>query len=289
MKTKYTKYLLILIAVIFWGTSFIATKIALRELTPEMILTLRLIIAVIFLFVIGTTLKNSFSIKKKNLIGIFVLALVAAFHIWIQITGLSFTTASNTGWIIGTAPVFMAILGLIFFKEKISSVKLLGIVIAIFGLVVLVSKGDFLSISFIQNKGDFLVLGSAFTWGVYSTVNKKISISYPPLMTIFYLFFLMLLLILPFSLSGKEIDSVLHLSFDGWLAIFFLGLFCSGVSYVIWAQALRDMESARVGAFLYLEPFVTVLGAWFMLGELITPVMMLGGIIIIIGVILVNK
>jgi len=289
LKTKYTKYLLILIAVIFWGTSFIATKIALRELTPEMILTLRLIIAVIFLFVIGTTLKNSFSIKKKNLIGIFVLALVAAFHIWIQITGLSFTTASNTGWIIGTAPVFMAILGLIFFKEKISSVKLLGIVIAIFGLVVLVSKGDFLSISFIQNKGDFLVLGSAFTWGVYSTVNKKISISYPPLMTIFYLFFLMLLLILPFSLSGKEIDSVLHLSFDGWLAIFFLGLFCSGVSYVIWAQALRDMESARVGAFLYLEPFVTVLGAWFMLGELITPVMMLGGIIIIIGVILVNK
>jgi len=250
---------------------------------------LRLIIAVIFLFVIGTTLKNSFSIKKKNLIGIFVLALVAAFHIWIQITGLSFTTASNTGWIIGTAPVFMAILGLIFFKEKISSVKLLGIVIAIFGLVVLVSKGDFLSISFIQNKGDFLVLGSAFTWGVYSTVNKKISISYPPLMTIFYLFFLMLLLILPFSLSGKEIDSVLHLSFNGWLAIFFLGLFCSGVSYVIWAQALRDMESARVGAFLYLEPFVTVLGAWFMLGELITPVMMLGGIIIIIGVILVNK
>lgn len=289
MKTKYTKYLLILIAVIFWGTSFIATKIVLRELTPEMILTLRLIIAVIFLFVIGTTLKNSFSIKKKNLIGIFVLALVAAFHIWIQITGLSFTTASNTGWIIGTAPVFMAILGLIFFKEKISSVKLLGIVIAIFGLVVLVSKGDFLSISFIQNEGDFLVLGSAFTWGVYSTVNKKISISYPPLMTIFYLFFLMLLLILPFSLSGKEIDSVLHLSFDGWLAIFFLGLFCSGVSYVIWAQALRDMESARVGAFLYLEPFVTVLGAWFMLGELITPVMMLGGIIIIIGVILVNK
>ena len=289
MKTNYLKYSAILLAVIFWGSSFIATKIALRELTPEMILTLRLIIAVIFLFVIGTTLKNSFSIKKKNLIGIFVLALVAVFHIWIQVTGLSFTTASNTGWIIGTAPVFMAILGLIFFKEKISAVKLLGIIIAIFGLVLLVSKGDLLSISFIQNKGDFLVLGSAFTWGVYSTVNKKISISYPPLMTIFYLFFLMLLLILPFSLSGKEIDSVFHLSFNGWLAIFFLGLFCSGVSYVIWAQALRDMESAKVGAFLYLEPFVTVLSAWMLLDEVILPVMMIGGIIIIIGVILVNK
>jgi len=254
-----------------------------------MIITLRLIIAIIFLFITGIFLKNKFSIDRKSLCGIFILALVSVFHIWIQITGLNYTTAANTGWIIGTAPVFIAILGMIFFREKINFIKALGIFIAIAGLMLLVGNGDFLSISLIENKGDFLVLASSFTWGVYSIINKKISISYPPLMTIFYLFILMMLIISPFSLTGEAIKSVVHLSADGWMAIIFLGLFCSGVSYVIWAQALRDMESAKVGAFLYLEPFVTVLGAWFMLGELITPVMMLGGIIIIVGVILVNK
>ena len=271
MKTNYNKYLLILIAVIFWGNSFIALKIALSELSPEMIITLRLII------------------DLKNLGGILILALVSALHIWIQITGLNYTTAANTGWIIGTAPIFIAVLGMIFFREKINSIKVVGIFIAMTGLLLLVGKGDLLSISLIENKGDFLVLASAFVWGVYSIINKKISISYPPLMTIFYLFILMLLIVFPFSFTGEAVKSVIQLSVDGWLAIIFLGLFCSGVSYVIWAVALRDMESTKVGAFLYLEPFVTVVGAWLMLDELITPIMMLGGIIIIIGVILVNK
>ncbi len=289
MKTNYFKYFLLLIAVIFWGNSFIALKIALRELTPESIITLRLIIAVIFLFITGLFLKNSFSINIRNLTSIFILAAVSVFHIWIQITGLNYTTAANSGWIIGTAPVFIAILGMIFFREKINFIKFSGIIIAIAGLLILVSKGDILSISFIENKGDFLVLASAFVWGVYSIINKRISISYPPLMTIFYLFILMLLIIFPFSFSDSAIKSVVHLSGEGWFSIIFLGLFCSGVSYVIWAQALRDMESAKVGAFLYLEPFVTVLAAWLFLDELITSVMMLGGIIIIIGVILVNK
>lgn len=274
---------------LFWGNSFIALKIALRELTPETIITLRLIIAVVFLFFTGLFLKNSFSLNLKNLLSIFILAAVSVFHIWIQITGLNYTTAANSGWIIGTAPVFIAILGMIFFSERINFIKAFGIFIAIFGLLLLVSKGDILSISFIENKGDFLVLASAFVWGVYSIINKKISITYPPLMTIFYLFILMMLIILPFSLSDTSINSVVHLSVDGWMSIVFLGLFCSGISYVIWAQALRDMESAKVGAFLYLEPFVTVLAAWLLLDELITPVMMIGGIIIIIGVIFVNK
>jgi drug/metabolite transporter (DMT)-like permease len=69
----------------------------------------------------------------------------------------------------------------------------------------------------------------------------------------------------------------------------FLGLLCSGVSYVIWAYALREMESAKVGAYLYFEPFVTVIAAWIFLRENITLLMILSGLIITAGVFLVNK
>ncbi|HEX9251867.1 MAG TPA: DMT family transporter, partial [Ignavibacteriaceae bacterium] len=72
-------------------------------------------------------------------------------------------------------------------------------------------------------------------------------------------------------------------------SILFLGLLCSGVSYVIWAYALREMESAKVGAFLYFEPFVTVVTAWILLKEDITLLMVLSGMIITFGVFLVNK
>jgi drug/metabolite transporter (DMT)-like permease len=144
-------------------------------------------------------------------------------------------------------------------------------------------------VDFTGNKGDLLVLGSSFTWGVYSMVNKKISLSYSPLMTILYLFLMMAVIIIPFNLNAQTVSSVLNLSSTGWISILFLGLFCSGIAYVIWARALRDMESAKVGAFLYFEPFVTVLTAWLFLREEITLIMILSGLLITFGVFIVNK
>jgi len=288
-KPKSVRYLLILLAVIFWGTSFVATKTLLLEIKPVTIIILRLIIASVLLTVIAISTKRNFSLNIKSHGWIFILALIAVFHLWIQVTGLQYTTASNTGWIIGTAPIFMAIMGLIFYKEKITLIALSGILLAVTGLIILFGKGDITNIGFMENRGDLLVLGSAFTWGVYSTVNKKISLTYSPLMTILYLFLMMAIIIIPFNLNSETIASVVHLSLIGWLMVLFLGLFCSGVAYVIWAQALRDMESAKVGAFLYLEPLVTVAAAVFFLKEEITILMIFSGLLITIGVFLVNK
>jgi drug/metabolite transporter (DMT)-like permease len=84
-------------------------------------------------------------------------------------------------------------------------------------------------------------------------------------------------------------NSVINLSLTGCVSVLFLGIFCSGVAYVIWAQALRDMESAKVGAFLYFEPLVTVIAAWFFLQEEITLLMIFSGLLITAGVFIVNK
>jgi len=288
-KPRSSRYLLILLAIIFWGTSFVATKTVLLEIKPVTIIILRMILASILLTIIALFTKRSFSVNLKSHGWIFILALIATFHLWIQVTGLQYTTASNTGWIIGTAPIFMAVLGLIFYKEKVTLLQLAGIIIAMFGLLLLIGKGNILNIDLIENKGDLLVLGSAFTWGVYSMVNKKISLTYSPLMTIFYLFLMMAIIIIPFNLNSETFNFVIHLSLTGWMSILFLGLFCSGIAYVIWAQALRDMESAKVGAFLYFEPFVTVIAAWALLSESITLMMILSGLLITIGVFIVNK
>ena len=250
---------------------------------------MRLILAITLLLVIALIQKRDFKINAKNHKYILLLAVIAVFHLWIQVTGMKYTTASNTGWIIGTAPIFMALLGLVFFKEKLNSIKVIGIIIATTGLLLLVGKGNPTNIDLIKNKGDLLILSSAFTWGIYSIVNKKISLTYSPVMTIFYLFVMMAIIIIPFTVNSSSINSIKNLSGVGWIAILFLGLFCSGVAYVIWAYALREMESAKVGAYLYFEPFVTIITAWIFLNEEITLFMILSGLIITFGVFLVNK
>ncbi len=288
MNIYILKYWKPIVPVILWGVSFIATKILLDELVPLTIIFLRLILAVIFLTIIALYRKRDFSLDLKNHSRILVLALIAVFHLWIQVTGLQFTSAANTGWIIGTAPVFMAIVGLFAFKESLTILKTIGTLIAFFGLLLLIGHGDLSSIDLISNKGDFLILGSAFTWAVYSAVNKKITLKYPPMMTILFLFLMMAIIISPFTINNVAVNSVLHLSSTGWISILFLGILCSGAAYVMWASALKEMESAKVGAFLYFEPFVTVVASWFILEEKITLLMIVAGIIITIGVIMVN-
>lgn len=288
MKEKFFSFWKPITAVIIWGTSFIATKIALEELVPRTIIFLRLLLVSTLLLFLAIYSKRDLTISIKSHIRILLLAVIAVFHLWIQVTGMQFTTAANTGWIIGTAPIFMAIVGFIFFREPLSPFRIFGILVAFFGLLLLISKGDLSSIDFFSNKGDFLILTSAFTWSIYSAVNKKIALSYSPLLTVLFLFTMIAIIISPFTISNAALESVINLSLKGWVMILFLGIFCSGIAYVLWSQALKEMDSVNVGAFLYFEPFVTVFAAWIFLSEEITLVMILSGMIITIGVFLVN-
>ena len=289
MKKKLFQFWKPLVSVMFWGSSFVATKVALVELNPLTIIILRLILAIFLLIAVALFTKRDFKTTWKNHGGIFFLAVIAVFHLWIQITGLNETTAANTGWIIGVTPVFIAILGIIFFRERMKFINVSGMFIAFFGLLLLISKGDLMSVGLISHRGDFLVLASTVTWSFYSIMNKKISISYSPLMTILYLFIMMTIVIAPFTINSESVNAIVHLSLNGWIAVLFLGVFCSGVAYVLWAQSLKEFDASKVGAFLYIEPFFTVIGAWFVLKEKISLLTLFSGIIITIGVVLVNK
>ena len=69
----------------------------------------------------------------------------------------------------------------------------------------------------------------------------------------------------------------------------FLGVFCSGVAYIFWYDALKVLPVAQVGTFLYIEPVVTVIVSFLLLNEKITLAGLLGGVIILLGVWLVNR
>lgn len=180
-------------------------------------------------------------------------------------------------------------MGFVIFKERMSGIQMTGAVIAFSGLLILISNGNIKSISFISNYGDILVLGSAFTWSVYSFFGRKVTLDYPPSLAILYLFITMLVFLSPVTISSRFFTTVNSLSVIDWSALIFLGIFCSGLAYVLWAEAMNELPANKVGAFLYLEPFVTVFTAWFLLNENITLLMIGSGIVIVIGVIMVNR
>lgn len=278
-----------LVSVILWGASFVATKSLLDTLTPLGLILIRLFFGITAALIIALFRKRSFALRKKDLKGIFILAVISISHLWIQVTGMQYTSASNTGWIIGIIPVIMAIMGYLFYRERMTGLQIIGAIISFGGLLVLISEGNLTSINFISNYGDLLVFGSAFTWSIYSFYGRKVTLDYPPSLTILYLFVTMFVLLAPATISSDFINKLTILNITDWSALLFLGILCSGVAYVLWAEAMSEMPANRVGAFLYLEPFVTVFTAWLLLHEEITLLMMVSGIVIIIGVIIVNR
>lgn len=291
-KSKLIPILEALFAVIVWGASFIATKVALRDVSPITVVWLRFAMGVAILG-IAVTARRQFAWPKRDEWLYFALLgfLGITFHQWLQSTALTTSRASTTAWIVATTPVFMALLGWLALKEKLGWLQTGGIALAAAGVLLVVSDGDLSSISIAQfgQPGDVLVLISSLNWAVFSALSRRGLKEHPATRMMFYVMTFGWLFSGLLFFSGPGLPEILALTPNGWLGVLFLGVFCSGLAYIAWYDALQVLPTGQLGAFLYLEPPVAVLVAALILTEPVTWAAMLGGAIILFGVWLVNR
>jgi len=279
-------------AVIVWGASFIATKIALREISPVTAVWLRFSMGVIILG-LAVALRNQLSLLRRSEWAYFALLgfLGVTLHQWLQSNGLQTSEAGTTAWIVSMTPVFMAVLGWIVLKEKLGWIKIAGILLAFIGVLIVVSKGDIRSISIgkFGAPGDKLILISALNWAVFSALSRRGLKTHSATLMMFYVMSFGWLFISILFFARQNISEIGKLTINGWFGITFLGVFCSGLAYIAWYDALQALTTAQTGVFLYIEPLIAVVVAFFILGEAITSALLIGGAVIILGVWLVNR
>jgi drug/metabolite transporter (DMT)-like permease len=241
---------------------------------------------------IAVSARRQFALPKREEWLYFALLgfLGIAFHQWLQSTALTTSRASTTAWIIATTPVFMALLGWLVLKERLTWLQSGGILLAAAGVILVVSNGDIASLGLgnFGEPGDILVLISALNWAVFSALSRRGLQSHPAARMMFYVMSLGWLFTSFLFFSSPNLEEIPHLTLNGWLGVAFLGIFCSGLAYIAWYDALQAMPAAQLGAFLYFEPLVTVVVAAVILAEPVTWVTLLGGGIILLGVWLVN-
>ncbi len=281
-------------AVIFWGFSFIATKVALKEINPFMLLTLRFGIGGLLLLLVQLQKDSRFlkAFSFKDWVSIVFLATVGiSGHTLLQAFGLLYTTAIHTGWIVAIIPIFITVAARFYLGEAITLRKIGGIVLGFLGIFLVISKEVFsLSIfRFGSTFGDLLVLISALIWTAFTVGGRGFLSRFSPLAAITPIMIVGCFVTFPFTWLKWEWNILFHLSFSGWMGILFLGVFCSGLAYLFWYSALKKKDSSMVGMYLYLEPFVTLIGARFLLGEEIQWITLMGGGMILLGVYLATR
>ncbi|MCM3194808.1 DMT family transporter [Priestia megaterium] len=288
-KVKFAASLYAIMSISFWGVSFVSTKAVLDKLDLYTLLVLRFGIGALFLLVLLVLKRYPLNIPLKYIPHLIVLGILGVFvHQVIQATALLTINASAAGWIISFSPVFTVILSVFFLHEKMTLLKASGMIVAIIGVLLVTTATNQQSFQPSINVGYLLMILSTLNWAIYSVLLKRLHIQLPSLVVTFYMCLIGFTLTTPFLVRNKGWEMIPFLTSVEWAHLLFLGVFVSGVAYWYWAKALEVLEASQVSVFLYLEPLATLITAILLLQEKIIPVSILGGIIIIMGVILVN-
>ncbi len=290
-------HLLLLLVSFIWGSSFVATEIALKEISVLTLLVLRLGFAsIIFLIILLFRKEWKLKINIKDIIYFLLIGLLSiSIYQLLQITANKLSNASVTSFFISLHPIILIFFGIMVFKEKLNIFKIIGIIFGFLGSIIIASKGSLL---FTENINYFIalicVILNALMWGVYSTLAKKISGKYSSfditaLMTIFGMVcFIPIAFILSKLFNIHIIKEALTLSFSAILAIIYLVLICTITGYVLWLHCINKMEISKAGYYLYLEPIFTIIIALFFIGNQLKDYLIIGGILIFIGLIFIN-
>ena len=288
-------HLIAFIVVVIWGSTFVFTKMLLLEgLSPAQIFTLRFIIAYVLLLVFALTRKNFrlfCSSLKDELLMLALGVTGGSVYFLAENEALRYTTTTNASLIVCSCPLFTSLIAAAFYKsERPRLVQVIGMLLAVVGLVMVVMNGHF--VLHLSPLGDTLAFIACLCWALYSVLLIPANQRYDALFTTRKVFFYGLLTMVPYYLFFSPLAADLspvtfHLS--TLLNLLYLGVVASMLCFLVWTWVIDKLGAVIATNWVYLNPVSTILFAWWLLSEPITPWFLLGTLFILTGMYLSDR
>ena len=278
----------LILAAVFWGLSFAATKYAAESIPPLVIVAFRFTGGGLLLLLILRLVEPESRPGRKDLI---LMAALGCFGVAVAQSGFTFgvslTSAASTGLIFATAPVWGLLLGAVLGLERPTIRGILGLALSVVGVAVVVfegfgSGGDSLV-------GDLLVLMASVGVGGYTVLSMPLLERHTPLAVAGYpvVFGAPFLLVLssPYLLD-LEWGSV---GASSWAAVTFSAIFATAFAFAGWQRGISRIGANRVLVYQYLITVVGVASGIVFFGETLGIEKIVGGAVILIGVSLARR
>jgi drug/metabolite transporter (DMT)-like permease len=283
---------LAVLATIIWSGNFIIARGVIKDIPPVTLAFYRWFTATIIIAPFAwkyffTELK----IIKERFWFFFLAAVtgVSMFNTFVYIAG-HYSSAINMA-IIGTcsSPIMSVILARIFLKEKISTLRIVGMTVCVLGVLLLLSKGDIHNlISFRFTKGDWWILAAALSFAIYNTMVKKKPKEIHPVNFLFTVFLLGTIILLPFYFSELNNKGGIAVNTSNILTIIYLGLGTSVICFYIWNKAIAVLGTGRTALFGNLIPVFSSIEAVIILHEQFSWIHIVSMILVFAGIIITN-
>ncbi len=273
---------LMLVTSFLWGGNFVVAKTLVAHASPITLTTVRWFIAIIVLVPLVWWKEKKLVPPKQAIVPLLLMGVtgVALFNIF-QFLALERTTSTNAGLISTMNTISIALFSFVLLKEKITKWQLSAMVLSLFGVVLVLSKGNWQLLLDIQlNTGDLWMLAAVCVWGLYSVCSKWAMQTASPLMATLYAGIFGVLLLLPFTSTDFTFTNV-NTSFI--LSMLYTGIISTVVCMVFWNIGVQKLGATTSGIFLNFNPIFTALLAYLFIGENMSWLQGIGGLIVIMG------
>lgn len=287
--SKVLIYISSLFAITLWGMSYIWTdKLIALNIPIFYFVFVRILLAGLVLFLFNAAYGRIKRIQKKDFPKFLLLAFFEPFIYFICETyGLKETGSPTlSAMIIATIPIFSIGAGILFFKEKVNFINVIGILFSLVGIVmVAMAKGE---------------LGENFIWGVvllliaviaevgHASVTKSLSSNYSSQVIVMYQFLIGSIYLFPLFLwKGIGDFSVeTYFSPEVWYPLICLSILCSSLAFSLWVSTIKSLGVAKSSIFSALIPVAAAIIAWILGHEVLNSRQWIGIAVSTLGVIM---
>lgn len=287
--SKVLTYIASIFAITLWGMSYIWTdKLIALNIPIFYFVFVRILMAGLVLFLFNTAYGRIKRIQRQDLPKFLLLAFFEPFIYFICETfGLKLTGSPTlSAMVIATIPIFSIGAGIIFFKEKVNFINIIGILFSLVGIVmVAMAKG---------------ALGEHFIWGVvlllvavisevgHASITKSLAGNYSSQIIVMYQFLIGAIYLFPLFI-WKGIDGFnveVYFSAEVWYPLICLAILCSSLAFSLWVSTIKNLGVAKSSIFSALIPVAAAIIAWVLGHEYLNSRQWIGIVISTAGVIL---
>ncbi len=282
-------YVVAMVSITLWGLSYIWSDSLIRLGIPvEYFVFVRVVIAGFILLVFNLIRKANIRIAKKDLPVLFTLALCEPLIYFVCETyGIKLTESPTySALIIASTPVFSVFAGVLFFREKMNMMNIIGILVCLGGLVMVTLCATSVGEYFIF--GVILLMIAVFAEVGHASCVKALASKYDPGVIVMYQFLIGAVMLFPLFITRgvRDFTPEVYLAWDVWKPVLYLSVLCSSIAFSLWASAIKNLGVAKSSIFLAMIPIVTALSGFIAGTEILSVLQWMGIAVACLGLIL---
>ncbi len=277
-----------LAATSIWGAMYVVSKAVMAVIPPFSLLTSRLLLGAISLLIVAT-LQKKLRVGKRDFWRIFGVGFIGyGISLGFQFVGTDLSTAANGSLVTSATPAFVLIFAALILREKITSKRLIALIVASLGVIAVIDPRS-AQLDSTLFWGNMSLVAAALTWALYSVLIRKVTRG-ADVLTVSLIAFVGGM---PTSIAAGAYETATQgygeITWGIIAGILFLGIICTAVAMYLWNTAFALLDASLASLTFFAQPVVgTILGAVF-LGEEITPLFLFGGFLIGIGLVIASR